>query len=104
MSTYAARKRARSTLVIPPRKIPASDADVAVALQMPAVVFVAGNFLELRTVFGKSLDRPANVRPSIDAVERLAGDKYADGLFALTHAHVEAYASIDVFEQGRARN
>ncbi len=71
---------------------------------MPAVVFVAGNFLELRTVFGKSLDRPANVRPSIDAVERLAGDKYADGLFAFSHAHVEAYASIDVFEPGRAPN
>jgi hypothetical protein len=42
------------------------------------------------------------VSASIDGFERLAGDKYADGVFASMHA--KAYAAIDVFEPGRARN
>jgi hypothetical protein len=89
-------------LVVPSREIPASDANVAITLQMAPVELVAGDFLELRAVFDEPLHYPGNVSASIDGFERLAGDKYADGVFASMHA--KAYAAIDVFEPGRARN
>ena len=89
-------------LLVPSREIPASDANVAITLQMAPVELVAGDFLELRAVFHKPLHYPGDVRTTIDGFERLAGDKYADGIFASMHA--KAYAAIDVFEPGRTRN
>src|SRR4029079_10621825 len=89
-------------LVVPPREIPAADANITIPLQVAPVELVAGDFLELRAVFDKPLHCPGSVRTTIDAFERLAGDKYADGVFASIHA--KTYASIDVFEPSRARH
>jgi hypothetical protein len=83
------------------RQISAPDAQVAVTLEVTLIILVAGNFLELRPVFVESLDRSAAARLRVDTLERLAGDKNADRLFARTH--VEKHALIDVLEAMRTR-
>ena len=82
-------------------QISAPDADVAVPLEVTAVVFIAGNFLELRPVFVESFDRSVAVRLGIDVVEGLAGDEHTYGLCVV--AHGEKNALVGIVEGGPTR-